>query len=154
MTWAEPCDIVSSGICGQWRPRSACASAQSDQGLRCPLPESLDTIECIKETKDLDDTLRMRKMMWFRTFSACPKALFRLRLLKWYRVQFDMQSVGIPTVSADRLYWFLVQALPDIYVISLHIAIRLPSINVRFRYRGKERKQKKKKTHTRSGKIL
>ena len=29
------------------RPRSACASAQSDQGLHCPLTESLDTIECM-----------------------------------------------------------------------------------------------------------
>ena len=27
------------------RPRSACASAQSDQGLHCPLTESLDIIE-------------------------------------------------------------------------------------------------------------
>ena len=38
---------VSSGICGQRRPRTACASAQSDQPLRCPLTESLDTTECI-----------------------------------------------------------------------------------------------------------
>ena len=38
---------VFSGICGQRRPRSACASAQSDQGHRCPQTESLDTIECI-----------------------------------------------------------------------------------------------------------
>ena len=37
---------TSSGICGQRRPRSACASAQSDQGLRCPQTESLNTIEC------------------------------------------------------------------------------------------------------------
>ena len=29
------------------RPRSAFASVQSDQGLRFPLTESLDTIECI-----------------------------------------------------------------------------------------------------------
>ena len=36
-----------SGIYGQRRPRSACASAQSDLGLRCPLIESLYTIECI-----------------------------------------------------------------------------------------------------------
>ena len=38
---------VSSGICGQRRPRSACSSAQSDQGLRCLLTESSGTIECI-----------------------------------------------------------------------------------------------------------
>ena len=37
----------SLGICGQRKPRSACASAQSDQGLHCPLTESLDTTECM-----------------------------------------------------------------------------------------------------------
>ena len=37
----------NSGICGQRRSRSACASAQPDQGLCCPLTESLKTIECV-----------------------------------------------------------------------------------------------------------
>ena len=35
------------GMRRQQRPRSDCADAQSDQGLCCLLPESLDTIECI-----------------------------------------------------------------------------------------------------------
>ena len=35
--------IMSSGICRQWRPRSACTSAQSDQSLCCLQVESLDT---------------------------------------------------------------------------------------------------------------
>ena len=39
---------VSLGVCGQWKPRSACASAQSDQGLRCQLTKSLDTTKCTK----------------------------------------------------------------------------------------------------------
>ena len=38
---------VSPGICGQRRPRSACAPVQSDLGLHCPLTESLDTTGCI-----------------------------------------------------------------------------------------------------------
>ena len=38
---------MSSGKCGQRRPRSACASAQADQGLRCPEIDSVDTIECV-----------------------------------------------------------------------------------------------------------
>ena len=45
--WVVQCGNVSSGICRQRMPRSACAFAQSDQGLRSPLTESLDTIECI-----------------------------------------------------------------------------------------------------------
>ena len=36
---------MSLDKCGQQRPRSACASAQSDQGLHCLLTESLDTTE-------------------------------------------------------------------------------------------------------------
>ena len=46
MMGATPCKNVSSGIYGQRRPRSACASAQSDQYLHCPLTKSLNTIEC------------------------------------------------------------------------------------------------------------
>ena len=34
-------------MCGQRRPRSDCANAQTDHGLRCPLTEVADTIECI-----------------------------------------------------------------------------------------------------------
>ena len=45
--WVEPCEKAFSSTYGQQRPRSACASAQSDQGLRCPLTESLVTIWCI-----------------------------------------------------------------------------------------------------------
>ena len=44
---AAPCENRSLGICGQQRPRSACASIQSDQGLPCPLTEPLDNIECM-----------------------------------------------------------------------------------------------------------
>ena len=41
-----PCENVPSGICGQRTPRWACASVQSDHGLRCPQTKSLDTIKC------------------------------------------------------------------------------------------------------------
>ena len=44
---AKPWEKVSSDICGQRRPRSDCAFAQSDQGLRCPQTECLDTTELI-----------------------------------------------------------------------------------------------------------
>ena len=39
-----PCENVLSGICGQRKLRSACATAQPDQGLQFPLQDSLDTI--------------------------------------------------------------------------------------------------------------
>ena len=45
--WTAPCANMSSGICGQQKPRSDCAATQSAQGIHCPLTESLDTIEFI-----------------------------------------------------------------------------------------------------------
>ena len=45
--WAAPCENSYSGACGERRPRSACASAQSDQGLHFLLTEPLKTTECI-----------------------------------------------------------------------------------------------------------
>ena len=59
---AELNENVSSGICEQRRPRSACASAQSDQGLHCPLTESLDIAEYMNGDQGPDETLRMRRM--------------------------------------------------------------------------------------------
>ena len=35
-------------ICGQCGPRSACADAQTDLGLHCPLTESLATVVYVK----------------------------------------------------------------------------------------------------------
>ena len=45
-----PCENGSSGTCGQRRPWSDCADAQSDQGHLCPLTQSLarDTTESMK----------------------------------------------------------------------------------------------------------
>ena len=49
--WTAPCENVSSAICRRRRPRSACASAQSDQDLHWPLTESLDTTKYMKRAK-------------------------------------------------------------------------------------------------------
>ena len=39
--WAAPGENVSSGKCENQRPRSVCAYAQSDRGIRCALTESM-----------------------------------------------------------------------------------------------------------------
>ena len=39
--WAAAWQNQQNGMCAQWRLISAWASAQSDQGLRCPHEESL-----------------------------------------------------------------------------------------------------------------
>ena len=64
--WAVPYKNVSSCICRQQNPRSACASVQSDQGLHCLLTESLGTTECIRPS----DTLRMHRMSTFSLDAA------------------------------------------------------------------------------------
>ena len=46
--WVDKNQKRLQGMCRQQRPRSACASAQSDQGLRCPLTEILDITEWMK----------------------------------------------------------------------------------------------------------
>ena len=48
------------GMLGQRRPRSDCASAQSDQGLRCPLTKSLTLYTDSMGSKCPNNTLRMR----------------------------------------------------------------------------------------------
>ena len=43
--------MVLPGICGQRRPRSDCASAQSAQGFRCLLTKPLDIVASIDEVQ-------------------------------------------------------------------------------------------------------
>ena len=45
--WTVSYENLFLGMCGQQRPRSDCASMQSDQGLHCLLTESLHTTESI-----------------------------------------------------------------------------------------------------------
>ena len=79
MGHAMQCENLSYGICGERRPRSACASAQSDQGLHCPLTESLDTTECINGEQRLGRYfVHAQDDLNLHIFCACSKALFRL----------------------------------------------------------------------------
>ena len=60
--WAVSCENVSSGICGQRMPRSF---AQSDQGLHCPLTESLDTTEYTNGEHSLRKCAGLSEFMHF-----------------------------------------------------------------------------------------
>ena len=64
MEWAAPSEDMCSGICGQRRLRSACASAQSNQRLHCPLTESVDTIKCINGEQKLGRVLAHAQNEW------------------------------------------------------------------------------------------
>ena len=52
--------------CGQHRPWSACTFTQADQGIRCPLTESMDTVVYVDEQRRmscLDQIAPMRKLI-------------------------------------------------------------------------------------------
>ena len=81
---AAPCETVPLGICGQRRPRSACASTQSDQGLRCPQTEWLDTIDCFNgEQKPGWHFAHVQDGMNMYIFRACSKGLLAWRRPFW-----------------------------------------------------------------------
>ena len=93
ISWTAPCENVSLSIYGQKRSRSDCASAQSDQGLHCPLTESQDDrtyekhrmTERMKRTaKAQAITFRKGRMIRIGTYCACSKALFRLTWPIWH----------------------------------------------------------------------
>ena len=71
--WAVPYENMSSAICGQRRPRSACASPQSDQGLHCLLTELLDTTEYITGEQ---------RPRWYLVHAQDDLILCNLRMLK------------------------------------------------------------------------
>ena len=73
-----PCQNVTLGICRQRRPRSTCASGQSDQGLYCLLTESLDTTECMNGEPKPGWYFVHALMVYISIFCACLKALFPL----------------------------------------------------------------------------
>ena len=63
-------------ICGQRRPWSACANAQADLGLRCPLKEPMDTVLC-RRTENVQVRLHGCTYWSEPTLSAnCIRALF------------------------------------------------------------------------------
>ena len=52
------------------------AFAQSDQGLRCPLLESLDTVRIDRCSTDAHQIVRIRWLIWVFTVRICPKYIF------------------------------------------------------------------------------
>ena len=64
------------GTCEQRRPRSACASAQSDQDLRCPPIESLGTADITKCSKVPDQTMYLHCLIWIFTVCIFTEDIF------------------------------------------------------------------------------
>ena len=79
LLFAVTCENVFSGIDGQRRHRSDCASAQSDLCHRCPLIELLHTKEC-NNSEQLPgwDYAQARNWTWLCRFCASSKTQLRL----------------------------------------------------------------------------
>ena len=63
-TWAAAWQNQLNGNCTQRRHWSACASAQSDQSLRCPHEETLGPQLPLERTAKTDQTGRMQRLIW------------------------------------------------------------------------------------------
>ena len=84
-----------SGVCGQRRPRSACASAQSDQSLHCPLTEALDTTECMNE-----------EQIPGRYFAHVQEDL-NLFILRMFEGTFSLDTAHLHTTYVRKKYFEL-----------------------------------------------
>ena len=66
------------------RLKAACASAQSDQSLRCQHDETMHTwLSKTAPSENSDQTARMRRLIWIFTGRTCTKGRFlMLRLIQ------------------------------------------------------------------------
>ena len=75
--WTATWENIPSGICAQRTLRSACLSAQSDQGLACPHEETMHLLLSKNApSEDSDQTARMRSLVWIFTGCTCRKVHF------------------------------------------------------------------------------
>ena len=73
-------------------PRSACASSQSDQGLRSQITDSIDTIECSNGERDFAHA---------RYESECARQFARSKTLFALRSLFVVETLVFNVNSAD-----------------------------------------------------
>ena len=98
-------------LCTQQRLRSAWASVQSDQSLRCALkPQwvAKDSSFLHADSEDSDQTRRMPRLIWVIAGRTCRFVGFVMRCLKW--------SVGVaPFKTKQGFLQSDNQCKPDIY---------------------------------------
>ena len=109
INWNAPCKNVSSSMCGQQRPRSDCASAQSDQGLHCPLTESLDTTECMNREQRFalySQNLMARTSLGPWKFVRGKDSLSHWGLIMGPGQEANGDHLGKPLLSSIQ-YWYV-----------------------------------------------
>ena len=112
LIWDTACENVSLGIMRLQRPWSACTSAQSDQGLQCPLTESLDTTECMNGEQ---------RSGWY--FCACTD----VRMYRWSESAHFMHLKGSFSLDeAQTVYLFTPVRPEQIVTVQIHIRCHFP----------------------------
>ena len=108
--WVVPCENVSSGICGQPRPRSTCASAQCDQGLHSPLAETFDGTEYMNGEQrpewyftHAQDDLNLRILRMFEGNVSFDAALI-MSFISGY-LSIPIQVVTFIVFTDACIYW-------------------------------------------------
>ena len=97
-----------NGLCPKWRLRSAWASAQSDQNLRCPHEETLGPYLPIECTVKTDQTGRMFRLMWVFAGSTCHFVGFVMVRLIWeWKKRFKKyyKPIYIHDIHNSDIFW-------------------------------------------------
>ena len=106
LKWATSWQNQQNGMCVQRRLRSAWASAQSDQGLRCPHEEILGPSLPIERTVKTDQTGRMPRLIWVFAGCTCHFVGFVVRWLKWlWRTYWRRELVKIRERDKMGIWW-------------------------------------------------
>ena len=95
--WAKTWENVPFDVCTQRRLTSACASAQSDQSIRCPHEETL------QPSADSDQTARMCRLIWIFAGRTCPKVRFLMLRLISEKAHADTEGMPVRRVWSLRL---------------------------------------------------
>ena len=109
-------------MCAQWRPRSASASAQSDQSLPCAHEGTFGPQLAIERTAKTDQTGRMPRLIWVFAGRTCLIVGF---VVTWLRYQYIMLLVS----GCQLLVKGCAQVLVNLCGQSLHrkTVVRLPN---------------------------
>ena len=100
------CANMSLDICGQRRPRSACASAQSDHGLYCLLTDLFDTTECNTHTLWFSESTLYKK----QNIHVSPLAMGAFACYDWFNKLYALNKCFIH-------FWMLYTLLFEWYSI-------------------------------------
>ena len=105
-------------VCILRMPRSACAFAQADLGIRCPLTESMNIVVYVTNRECSDQTARMRTHSWTIAVHILYKGLLtKLR---------SMRKCIFGNVCSRKTQISCASACPPEHILNPCLCIRCP----------------------------